>query len=115
MKFVELDLHEIQTVVLPQMSFSRWRYSPEVENDLLLGERIWTMVAPSLRKLRFLLQLADQIAESSDKGWITRQVIDEAFRHTVSDADIRRFDNAKKSKAVGSHEVKSQQRHAARQ
>jgi hypothetical protein len=96
------------------MSFSKWHYSPEKESDLLLGERIWNMVAPSLRKLRFLLQFANQIAETSDKEGITRQIIDEAFRHTVSAADIRRFENTTSPKAVGNHEAKSHQRHSAR-
>lgn len=114
MKFAPLPIDEILEVVLPQMVFRHWEYSAKVESDRALGERMWTIVRPSLRKLRNLLQLADQVAAFRGQDAITRASIDEAFTWSASAADAARLKELDKRSESTSYEAESERRQAAK-
>lgn len=116
MQFEPLPIDEIHEVVLPQMVFRHWRYSPDSAADRELGERIWTIVRPSLRKLRNLLQAADQVAAFREETSITRKTIDEALKWTASGAEVARLNELDKRKknANSTHEQESERRQEAK-
>ena len=114
MRFEPLTIDEVLDVVLPEMRFRHWRYSAACDSDRALGKHIWTIVNPSLRKLRNLLQLADQIVSSDDRAAITREVIDEAFTWTASAADNAKLKELDRKREATSFEAESERRHEAK-
>lgn len=90
MHFGELESQEVLHTVLPNLVFPHWKFDPADPTDQALGERMWKMVRPSLRKLRNLLQIASQIAEVYQEPQITAEIIEEAFDWSASTADKRR-------------------------
>jgi DNA transposition AAA+ family ATPase len=93
MPFIPPDIEEVQTVILPNLVFPHWNFDPGDEADRLMGELIWKMVSPSLRKLRNLLQIASQAAHASGEDRITPHVIREAFRWSATAEDKRHMKN----------------------
>jgi replication-associated recombination protein RarA len=91
MDFLPLEQDEILNVVLPGLVFERWEFDPSSETDRQMGERIWKMVNPSLRKLRNLLQIASQIAKAYDQPRVTLSTVNEAFSWSATKEDRRRF------------------------
>ncbi len=87
MQFQRLKPEEVLDTVLPNLVFPHWKFDPHKESDRKLGELIWQMVSPSLRKLRNLLQIASQIAEVKQKPYITKAIINEAFGWSASQQD----------------------------
>jgi DNA transposition AAA+ family ATPase len=89
LKFIPPDIEEVLNVILPNLVFPRWEFNPSDEADCLMGQMIWDMVKPSLRKLRNLLQIASQSAESFGENRITSSMIQEAFRWSATPEDMR--------------------------
>lgn len=113
MTFEPPTWEEFSTLILPQLVFPHWKFDPNDQNDLALGEYIWEIVNPSFRKLRNLLQAASQVADHTDEDWITRELIDYAFEFTANTADMKRMKGTPKP-ATGSPEEVSERRHNAK-
>ena len=114
MKFEPLPLEEIHEVVLPQMVFPHWQYSAASRTDRELGKYIWSIVNPSLRNLRNLLQAADLLAAYHHDAIITRETIDEALGWTANTVENARI-NEKVRNPTSTHEGDSERRQAAKE
>jgi len=117
MSFLPLELEEVLDTVLPGLVFPHWEFDPHNEADRAMGERIWQMVSPSLRKLRNLLQIASRIAGACDAPRITSDIINEAFQWSATREDRHRFAQGIESQAddpqsqAGEFERESERRH----
>ncbi|MBU0492759.1 MAG: ATP-binding protein [Chloroflexi bacterium] len=94
-----LGLEEISAIVLPGLTIPLWSFNCQDGTDRAMGERIWKMVSPSMRRLRNLLQLASQIAEAYDAPRITNDIITEAFQWSATQEERRRFAQGSKPQA----------------
>ncbi|MBU0492760.1 MAG: ATP-binding protein [Chloroflexi bacterium] len=121
MEFSPLRVEEILDTVLPRIMLPHWEFDPRSEADRVLGERIWKMVSPSLRKLRNLIQTASLIAESFGVSRITSDLIEQAFRWSATQEDKRRLAQGLKSQAddpqdqSGELERVSERRHESKE
>jgi type II secretory pathway predicted ATPase ExeA len=91
MDFRPPEKDEMLGTILPGLIFSCWQFDAQNEVDRAMGERICTMVGPSLRKLRNLLQVASCIAETLDQPRITLAIINEAFNWSATKEDRHRL------------------------
>jgi DNA transposition AAA+ family ATPase len=118
MNFGELEVEEILDLVLPNLVFERWEFNPDNPTDRAMGERIWEMVKPSLRKLRNLLQIASQTAKAYETPRITPEIIEQAFNWSASTADKHRLSgtkaNGQQVDETGEYERQSEIRNEAK-
>lgn len=80
--FLPPDENEVIQTVLPKLVIPRWTFDPSLEADLLLGQKLWTSVRPSLRTLRIVIQNASQLAELHNKERITGDLLNQSFQMT---------------------------------
>lgn len=114
MQFKPLPMEEIHSVVLPQMVFTNWRYSPDSEVDRALGERIWKIFEPSLRNVRNMLQIADQMASFEGKSIITRDTVDRAIDRMASTGHRVKMAELDRRVETGTHELHSERQKEAK-
>ena len=115
MQFPAVTREEMLEVVLPGMIFPHWKINVEDPNDCAMGERIYELVGGSMRKLRNLLNIANQIVEIDQGICITPETIEEAFRWTPFEhrgVDEHNEDDGNEEKGV--HERVSELRHAGK-
>lgn len=79
-KFEALKDEEVLQKFLPQIVFPRWQYDPDNQTDREMGEWIWKVTNPCLRKVFDLLQTADQFTRNQNAPVITLDLIKQAQR-----------------------------------
>jgi DNA transposition AAA+ family ATPase len=115
MSFVKLDLEEALYTVLPQLVYPKWQFDSKNAADIEMGTQIWDRVKPSLRKLRDLLEIANQIAEIDDSPRITVDIVREASNWAAK--RMKNEENSEiqnKNNQLGEHEERSEKRNAAK-
>lgn len=79
--FSPLDYDEFLHVVLPQLTFPKWRFDVNNAANQELAKEIWRRIRPSFRKLCNLLWLANKMASEHGHPAITLETIREACGH----------------------------------
>lgn len=116
--FEPLPKKEILEVVLPQLVFPHWDFDLQKEEDQQMGEVIYKMCGPSLRKLRNLLQDASLLAEKDSRPRIDLAILKSVFEYQAPAIQQTRMKSEQSSEMpdenVSSFEIESERRSAAR-
>lgn len=116
MEFLPPEIEEVIQIIMPQLVFPHWEFTGQSEVEQVMGEQIWKMVRPSMRKLRNLLQTASQLAEYNKASVITVDIVKQAFEWTATAADKQRLKKEQQaSNTPTSYEAESERRQRARQ
>lgn len=79
MEFLPLTQEEVSTTVLPALILPLWHYDADNPDDRQMGAQLWQRVCPSFRKLRVVLQYANQIACARGAERITQEILAETL------------------------------------
>jgi hypothetical protein len=118
MQFDPLSVDEVISTLLPNLIVGGWTFDSGLESDKEIGQLLWMMAAPSLRKLRNILERASSLARFRNGSRIEEQDIREAFNWSATNSEIKRLKKLESSSPTRrqehSLEDESELRHLAR-
>jgi AAA domain len=79
LRFPPLAEREVVEMVLPNLVLPHWHFDATDGTDRALGALLWRRCAPSLRRLRDVLQVASEMADMNEEPRVSRATIEAAF------------------------------------
>lgn len=115
MEFLEPTLEEVSETILPQLAFPHWVFDPQCETDQALGHYIWERVRPSFRRLRDVLQHANELAEQYGNERIALEQIQAVLQLTGLPVRESEEPASRDSDGKSDYERRSEERQKAKQ
>lgn len=88
MRFKELNLDEVLNVVFPQLVIPYWEYDSGDNNCIEMGEYIYKLAGPSIRKMRIFIQSASQLVRRAGDAKITMETLKASLHFTYAGAFV---------------------------
>lgn len=114
LRFEQLETETILKIVLPELIIPFWQFDPSKPEDIETGKWLWTLVKPSLRRLRNVLAISSRLVDFAKEERISKDNITEAFRWNATDEERRSLAQPQMPRTPGSPEDISERRHAAK-
>ncbi len=83
--FPPVEREEMLSLVLPSLVFPCWQFDLDSEADLEMGEHIYDIVGPHLRKLRHLLQASSYVAQLEGAPRIKFEMISKSLEFILGE------------------------------